>query len=58
MADYKQMYLTLLDEVENTIQKLTEVQQSGAEPTAAIENVIQDLISVQRACEEIYIETE
>ena len=34
--DYKQMYLTLLDEVENTIQKL---------------------ISVQKACEEIYIDT-
>ena len=34
--DFKQMYLTLLNEVENTIQKL---------------------ISVQKACEEIYIYT-
>ena len=34
--DYKQIYLTLLNEVENTIQKL---------------------ISVQKACEEIYIDT-
>lgn len=34
--DYKQMYLTLLDEVENAIQKL---------------------VGVQRACEEIYIDT-
>ena len=34
MADYKQMYLTLLD---------------------ATEKVINELISAQRACEEIYI---
>ncbi len=34
MADYKQMYLTLLD---------------------ATEKVINELISAQRACEELYI---
>lgn len=34
--DYKQMYLTLLDEVENVIEKLE---------------------NVKRACEEIYIDT-
>lgn len=36
MADYKQMYLTLLDEVENTINRLT---------------------AIQKACEELYIDT-
>ena len=34
MADYKQMYLTLLD---------------------ATENAINELISAQRACEELYV---
>lgn len=34
--DYKQMYLTLLDEVENAIERLK---------------------NVQKACEEIYIDT-
>ena len=37
MADYKQMYLTLLD---------------------GVEKAIETLISAQRACEELYIDTE
>lgn len=31
MADYKQMYLTLLDEVENTINRLTTIQKACKE---------------------------
>lgn len=37
MADYKQMYLTLLD---------------------GVEKAMETLISAQRACEEIYIDTD
>lgn len=51
MADYKSMYLTLLDEVENAINDL------GLLSIAEVDKVIDRLNGAKLACEEIYIDT-
>lgn len=51
MADYKKMYLTLLDEVENAIGEL------GLLALGDADKIIDRLNSAKLACEEIYIDT-